>query len=94
MWYILNAYLEQMNSFNTENIKTEGNIKTSFGDYVQSPAWKPRGGCGIIEKNRKISGKGFGICGLQGFSMSKVKTKYALSIPRTLFRPILKGAFL
>lgn len=48
MWCILNAYLEQINSFNTENIKIEG--KTSFGDYVQSPAWKPRGRCGIIEK--------------------------------------------
>lgn len=92
MWYILNACLEQINSFNRENIKTKG--KTSFGDYVQSPAWKPRGGCGIIEKNRKISGKGFGIFGLEQFSMSKVKTKYSFSIPRTLFRTILKGAFL
>lgn len=46
------------------------------------------------KKNRKISGKGFGIFGLQQFSMSKVKTKYSFSIPRTLCRTILKGAFL
>lgn len=48
----------------------------------------------LLKKIRKYLERVLEFFGLQQFSMSKVKTKHPFSIPRTLFRTILKGTFL